>query len=136
MTVREVRDQIDQLMTQHGARLERRGTHRNYVIPTGKRGALQVETRVKSPVTTLIAMERWKCLDAPNDIADPWLEEHIWPATRRLMNRTRNHFGFLPTGGSYSGSMVPTDEAVDLLATWLPMEFEWQRIAAEREGQA
>ncbi|MGO4130875.1 hypothetical protein AB4028_00315 [Janibacter sp. RAF20_2_2] len=136
MSAREVREQIDKLMTEYGARRITHGSRRTYVVPITGRSHLKVETHVRGSVTTDLAMERWNCLDAPSEIADPWLEANVWPSTRRWIERTKAWSAFLPTGGSYSGSRVLTAEAVEVLAAWLPKEVEWQHIAASREWAA
>lgn len=135
LSVHVVRDRIDHLMAEHGARSLGHGTRRAYIIATEHRQALQIETHVRGSLTTDVAMERWKCLDAPEDVANPWLEANVWPATKRWMKRTRARSAFLPTGGSYSSGRVLTSEAVDVLAAWVPMELEWQKVAAELEEQ-
>lgn len=131
LTANEIRRAIDDLLAGYGATVQKYGRRRFYRVPLDGRGYLQVETHVRGPRTTDLGFERWSCLDAPRDIAGPWLEANVRPAAHRWAARGGSGTYSLG-GGAYAGTSVPTEEAVDILAAWLPEEIKWQKITARR----
>lgn len=127
----EVRTDVDTYLASLGFAVHRREIYR-LPMPVDRSGYLQVEVRVASARTTRVAVERWHCLDAPEEAAD-WLEVHVWPAVHRYANRPPRRGTFLPSGGSFTNTCVLTEEVVDVLRAWIPQEISWQHLALSRD---
>jgi hypothetical protein len=119
-TTATARAAIADLFAQHGATLSRG----RWQVPVNG-GYLAFEVTVRGSLTTRIAVDRWHCHDAPRDIARPWLEANVWPASTRWCVRT-GQANFMPCGGDFSSTSVLTGDALDVLTAWLPQEIAWQ----------
>ena len=121
VSITDTRKALDDVVLDHGGkRFSGRGAkERIYRIPLGERGFLQVETRIRGPVTTNLAVDRFGSGITVAGVADEWIEANLVPATYRWIQRTRNAWTWLPTAGLYTSATVLTAEADVVLRQWL-----------------
>lgn len=122
------RRRINDLLAGYGATK----VGRYYRVPLSHGGCLRVRADMFGVRMVDLEVERGLCLDAPEDLARPWLEANVRPAVSRW-DEILWGVEYLPSGAA---SRVLTQEADTVLAAWLAEEIKWQGIAAERLGDA
>jgi hypothetical protein len=110
-----------------GKRRFRNGPHRGWDVPSPTGGTFSVEVTLR-PRWCSVAIDRIRTTDRREDVAKPWLEEHIWPYVNdALLRRKRvGGYGILPSGHTYAGA-TPIDrcDVPAVLAAWIDAEMTW-----------
>jgi hypothetical protein len=120
---------IETMLTERfgATRRWRNGSSRAWLVPMPTRGRLTVEVTLR-PRWCSLAIDRWHTTDRDPLVAEPWLEEHVWPAVEAACKDRGRHggYGTLPSGQTFA-SAHPIDRAdlLDVLTPWIERELTW-----------
>lgn len=128
------RTEIDLTLTALGGTQSPPGPHRHWLIPhqgisgTDRSPVLRVTCRVTRS-RAYVSVDRWHGTDVPDELARPWLEEHVWPSVMRAKSNA------LPCGGSWTAAFpLPVTGLPALLRSWIDQELLWQRTVSPQLG--